>query len=79
MTEGAQGETQYSFTQYAAGGLFRWVEHGFQTEKVYRSGWSKKHEQEELALGRHRWQDTMELFPTLEEVHSLNSGTPSPL
>ncbi|KAH6880232.1 hypothetical protein BKA70DRAFT_1239023 [Coprinopsis sp. MPI-PUGE-AT-0042] len=25
-------EKRYSFTQYAAGGLFRWVEHGFQTD-----------------------------------------------
>jgi hypothetical protein len=28
-------ETQYLFTQYAASGLFRWVEHGFQKEENY--------------------------------------------
>lgn len=49
-----QGETRHSFTQYAAGGLFCWVEHAFQMEKVYQSGWSKKRKQEELALGRRR-------------------------
>ncbi|KAF8215464.1 hypothetical protein K438DRAFT_1482456, partial [Mycena galopus ATCC 62051] len=27
------GETRYSITQFAAGGLFRWVEYGFQTAK----------------------------------------------
>jgi hypothetical protein len=31
-------ETRYSFTQYAAGGLFRWVEHGFQKEESYADG-----------------------------------------
>ncbi|KAJ7029546.1 hypothetical protein C8F04DRAFT_962673, partial [Mycena alexandri] len=29
----ARGETRYSITQYAAGGLFRWVKYGFQTAK----------------------------------------------
>ncbi|KAF7797720.1 hypothetical protein EIP86_008920 [Pleurotus ostreatoroseus] len=29
-----QHETRRSFTQYAAGGLFRWVYYGFRTEKV---------------------------------------------
>ncbi|KAJ6484285.1 hypothetical protein DFH09DRAFT_949375 [Mycena vulgaris] len=28
-----KGETRYSFTQYAAGGLFRWIKYGFQTAK----------------------------------------------
>ncbi|KAL0564166.1 hypothetical protein V5O48_017891 [Marasmius crinis-equi] len=31
-----EGETRYSFTMYSAGGLSRWVEHGFQLENVYR-------------------------------------------
>lgn len=68
-----EGETRYSFTQYAAGGLFRWVDHGFQSEKVYRSGWSKKRKREELAVGRRRWEEAMELFPTLEELRSVTS------
>ncbi|KAF9540850.1 hypothetical protein CPC08DRAFT_738774 [Agrocybe pediades] len=29
-----EGETRYSFTQYAAGGLFRWVENGFKKENI---------------------------------------------
>lgn len=32
------GETRTSFTQYSAGGVFRWAEHGFQTETKYRAG-----------------------------------------
>ncbi|KAF8202577.1 hypothetical protein K438DRAFT_2102006, partial [Mycena galopus ATCC 62051] len=31
----AEGERRYSFTQYTAGGLFRWVEHEFQTEEEF--------------------------------------------
>ncbi|KAJ6457031.1 hypothetical protein C8R47DRAFT_996080, partial [Mycena vitilis] len=30
-------ETRLSFTQYAAGGLFRWVKYGFRTAKSWRS------------------------------------------
>jgi hypothetical protein len=33
-------ESRYSFTQYAAGGLFRWAEHGFQKEESYIKGFS---------------------------------------
>jgi hypothetical protein len=29
-------ESRYSFTQYSAGGLFRWVELGFKTVKNYK-------------------------------------------
>ncbi|KAF8224204.1 hypothetical protein L208DRAFT_1312954, partial [Tricholoma matsutake] len=29
---------QYSFIQYAASGLFQWVEHGFQKEESYTNG-----------------------------------------
>lgn len=70
-----EGETQYSFTQYVAGRLFHRVDHGFQTEKVYKSGWSKQRKQEGLAIGRHHWEEAIDLFPTLEELHSLNSAT----
>ena len=45
----APHETRYSFTQYSAGGLFRWVECGFQSQKTLEaqggrldgSGWSR--------------------------------------
>lgn len=30
-----KGSTRYSVTQYTAGGLFRWVDHGFQSEESY--------------------------------------------
>lgn len=33
-------ETRYSFTSYTAGGLFRWVDHGFQTMASFKAGLS---------------------------------------
>ncbi|KAF9522440.1 hypothetical protein CPB83DRAFT_739202, partial [Crepidotus variabilis] len=49
------GEERYSFTQYTAGALFRWVAHGFQKVEEYR----KSLESEELAaldkLNSERW------------------------
>ncbi|KAJ3503436.1 hypothetical protein NLJ89_g8432 [Agrocybe chaxingu] len=36
----AEGETRYSFTQYASGGLFRWVDHNFQTVEAHRASLS---------------------------------------
>jgi hypothetical protein len=40
--------------QYAAGGLFRWVEHGFQKKGNYAMGWSVAERVAEAAcrLGR---------------------------
>ncbi|KII86527.1 hypothetical protein PLICRDRAFT_114577, partial [Plicaturopsis crispa FD-325 SS-3] len=38
----AAGEVRYSFTQYCAGGLFRWVYNGFRTDKAI---------QEDIAAG----------------------------
>jgi len=32
-----EGESRFSFTQYCAGGLIRWVNHGFRTEKSLRA------------------------------------------
>lgn len=69
-----QDETRYSFTQYAAGGLFRWVEHGFQTEKSYKAGLNK----EELkAEGQRRWEEGVGMFSTLEELRTKYKKPPS--
>ncbi|KZP28375.1 hypothetical protein FIBSPDRAFT_729233 [Athelia psychrophila] len=67
-----RNETRYSFTQYAAGGLFRWVDHGFQTEKVYQSGWSAAAKKEEVELGKRRWEEGNKLFSTLDELRSMD-------
>ncbi|KAF7979793.1 hypothetical protein HWV62_40840 [Athelia sp. TMB] len=68
-----EGETRYSFTQYAAGGLFRWVEHGFQTERSRTAGWSRAQVEEDKAKGERRWEDGIKLFSTLDELRSVRS------
>ncbi|KZP30363.1 hypothetical protein FIBSPDRAFT_908068 [Athelia psychrophila] len=42
-----EGESRYSFTQYTSGGLFRWVEHGFQGEQPYHASLSNREKREE--------------------------------
>ncbi|KAF7979476.1 hypothetical protein HWV62_42303 [Athelia sp. TMB] len=68
-----EGKTRYSFTQYAAGGLFRWVEHGFRTERARTAGWSQAQVEEDRANGVRRWEDGINLFSTLEELRNAHS------
>jgi hypothetical protein len=62
-----KGETRMSFTQYTAGGLFRWVDYGFQTVTAFLA--SKKWARTELEKeGATRWQMGLGLFSTLKEL-----------
>jgi hypothetical protein len=65
-------EERYSFTQYTAGGLFRWVDHGFQKEEEYRSKLSEEEVIEEEEAMRHRWTLGLGLFSTLDELQDLS-------
>jgi hypothetical protein len=66
------GESRYSFTQYTAGGLFRWVDHGYQTEKSYKKGWSKKRKQAEEEVNKQRWVQGVGMFSTLDELKTMS-------
>ncbi|KAF7368419.1 hypothetical protein MVEN_00164600 [Mycena venus] len=61
-------ETRYSFTQYTAGGLFRWVEQGFMTEGEYWATLDAKGQEEEKALGLERAEVGAGMFSTLKEL-----------
>lgn len=74
-----KGETRYSFTQYAAGGLFRWVDHGYQTERVRMEGWSAEQEEQDTAEGERRWEEGIKLFSTLDELRDLDRANMPPL
>jgi hypothetical protein len=67
-----QGETRYSFTQYTAGGLFRWVDNGFQCAASRASGLTKgqmkEHIRREDRQGIERWQMGINLFSTLNDL-----------
>ncbi|KAJ7263031.1 hypothetical protein C8J57DRAFT_1231629 [Mycena rebaudengoi] len=63
------GETRYSLTQYAAGGLFRWVKYGFQTAKSLLSLPGGK----ELVASfdgvpGSRWRWALDLFSKVDEL-----------
>ncbi|KAJ6501327.1 hypothetical protein DFH09DRAFT_1336011 [Mycena vulgaris] len=63
-----KGEHRYSFTQYTAGRLFRWVEHGFKTEEEYLEGLSKRERREERELRKERASEGAGLFSTIAEL-----------
>ncbi|KAJ6552424.1 hypothetical protein DFH09DRAFT_1319176 [Mycena vulgaris] len=67
----SDGERRYSFTQYTAGGLFRWVEHGFQSEESYFESLSPEDAARERAEAKARWAMGAGLFSTLDELKAM--------
>ncbi|KAJ7747907.1 hypothetical protein DFH07DRAFT_962327 [Mycena maculata] len=61
------GEERMSFTQFTAGGLFRYIDNGFRTQDKLAA-----EDPEEFArlmkLRESRWQDGLALFSTLDEL-----------
>jgi hypothetical protein len=61
------GDTRMSFTQYTAGGLFRWVDNGFQTCEDFKAEDEEgKRVSDEKA--KERWGMGLGLFSTLDEL-----------
>ncbi|KAJ7880485.1 hypothetical protein B0H13DRAFT_2235644 [Mycena leptocephala] len=66
----ASNERRFSFTQYRVGGLFRWVEHDFQTEEAYFEGLSREERLEEKELGLQRAREGAAMFSTIKELQA---------
>ncbi|KZP11282.1 hypothetical protein FIBSPDRAFT_962386 [Athelia psychrophila] len=66
-----EGESCYSFTQYTSGGLFRWVEHGFQGEQPYHASLSNREKREEEKRKAGRWAKGMEMYSMIAELNTL--------
>jgi len=64
----AAGERRYLFTQYTAGSLFRWVEHGFRKEEEFFETLTDAQAKQEEQLGLRRASAGSALFSTLEEL-----------
>ncbi|KAI9060951.1 hypothetical protein FKP32DRAFT_1576973, partial [Trametes sanguinea] len=60
----AAGERRYSFTQYSAGGLFRWAENGFRTVKSMPAVSAKQVE----ADGAARWERGIGMLNVWKEL-----------
>jgi hypothetical protein len=61
-------ETRYSFTQYAAGGLFRWVSNGFCSDKTFVAKASKQQMRQREEARQRRWKDGVAKFSKLSEL-----------
>ena len=61
----APSETRMSFTQYTAGGLFRWEDCGFQTQKHFQEG-GYQH----TLSGEQRFQEGVQRFSRWEDLRS---------
>jgi len=61
-------EYRYSFTQYAAGGLFRWVKNGFCSDKMFVAKATKKQMRQREEVRQRRWKDGVGLFSKLTEL-----------
>lgn len=74
----ANGETRYSIAQYTAGGLFRWVDHGFMLDEEYfktlKTPWAKE---EEVKRRQSRWRRGLAMFSTLAQLRKLYGKAPS--
>jgi len=66
------GETRFSLMQYAAGGLFAWVENGFMSEKR----WLEQAKVKDLEIAENarkaRWEKGVEMFTKIEEIVNEN-------
>ncbi|KAJ6470097.1 hypothetical protein C8R47DRAFT_988947, partial [Mycena vitilis] len=57
-----QGEHRYSFTQFTAGGLFRWVYNGNKSDKAFYEGASSDDVHRREADRAVRWEDGLQMF-----------------
>lgn len=63
----AEGETRVSFTQFAAGGLFRYVDYGLRTQAQLEQQDPARY-QKMLAARPYRWKKGIALMRKLTEV-----------
>ncbi|KJA15174.1 hypothetical protein HYPSUDRAFT_149526, partial [Hypholoma sublateritium FD-334 SS-4] len=63
-----RGESRSSFTQYTAGGLFRWVAHGHQKASLYLKDKTPKELRQIAEENKARCQLGLSLFSTLTDI-----------
>lgn len=64
--EVSENERRYSFTQYTAAGLFRWVENNFQTTKQFLGPLSEEQLAEVDKKNAERWSFGLSLIPKFD-------------
>lgn len=61
-------EHRSSFTQYTAGGLFRWVRNGFKTDEAYELSTPRKEKAAREAEDAQRWETGMKMFSVIDDL-----------
>ncbi|KAJ7119323.1 hypothetical protein C8R43DRAFT_1137018 [Mycena crocata] len=61
-------ERRASFTQYTAGGLFRWIRNGFQTDEAFEYSVSMEEKVAREAETESRWEEGVKMFSVLEDL-----------
>ncbi|KAJ7129038.1 hypothetical protein C8R43DRAFT_1090181 [Mycena crocata] len=61
-------EHRCSFTQYSAGGLFRWIRNGFQTDEAFEFSASMEEKAAREAEKEGRWERGVGMFTVLEDL-----------
>jgi hypothetical protein len=64
-------ETRYSFTQYSAGGLFRFIERNFQLNDDFLESLNEAERAEEEEKSRRRLEWGLSLFSTFEALQKM--------
>lgn len=68
-------EQRYSVTQYTAGALFRWVEHGFQLDEKYYASLSPEEVAADRQTAAGRWRRGRAMFSSLDDLVAKAEGT----
>ena len=67
-TDISPGEIRYSMVQYAAGGLFRWINHGFMTEEAWKAKATLDDIRRDENERSNRWREAVKMFTLLREL-----------
>ncbi|KAJ7900752.1 hypothetical protein B0H14DRAFT_2429228 [Mycena olivaceomarginata] len=63
-------EFQCSFTQYTAGGLFRFIRNGFKMDHVFELTATKEEKRERAEEAKTRWQEGVAMHSTIDSLQS---------
>ncbi|KAJ6470478.1 hypothetical protein C8R45DRAFT_836831 [Mycena sanguinolenta] len=61
-------ERRFSFVQYTAGGLFRWVRNGFKTDEDWQRGATRQQKADRAAEDRARWEEGLKMFSVIDKL-----------
>ncbi|KAJ6448987.1 hypothetical protein C8R45DRAFT_1084343 [Mycena sanguinolenta] len=62
-------EFRSSFTQYTAGGLFRWMRNGFRSNEDFEAQASKAEKAAREAEASTRWEEGMDMFSVIDDMY----------